>query len=45
VVVYCRTGRRSAYAAGLLDRMGYRATNVAGGIESWTARGGAVVTA
>lgn len=45
VVVYCRTGRRSAYAAGLLDRLGYRATSVAGGIESWTARGGAVVTA
>ncbi len=45
VIVYCRTGSRSAYAAGLLDRMGYRATNVAGGIESWTARGGAVATA
>jgi hydroxyacylglutathione hydrolase len=45
VIVYCRTGSRSAYAAGLLDRMGYRTTNVAGGIESWTARGGAVVTA
>ncbi|MDH4037188.1 MAG: rhodanese-like domain-containing protein [Candidatus Krumholzibacteria bacterium] len=45
VIVYCSTGSRSAYAAGLLDRMGYRATNVAGGIESWTARGGAVATA
>jgi hydroxyacylglutathione hydrolase len=45
VVVYCRTGARSAYAAGLLDRMGYRASNVAGGIEAWTAIGGAVVTA
>jgi hydroxyacylglutathione hydrolase len=45
VVVYCRTGRRSTYAAGLLDRLGYRATNVAGGIESWTARGGVVATA
>ncbi len=45
VVVYCQTGSRSAYASGLLDRMGYRVTNVAGGIESWTARGGAVTTA
>jgi hydroxyacylglutathione hydrolase len=45
VLVYCQTGGRSSYAAGLLDRFGYRVTTVSGGIESWTARGGAVVTA
>lgn len=45
VLVYCQTGARSSYAAGLLDRMGYRASNVAGGIDAWLARGGAVVTA
>jgi hydroxyacylglutathione hydrolase len=40
VVVYCQTGSRSTYASGLLDRMGYRVTNVAGGFENWTAKGG-----
>jgi hydroxyacylglutathione hydrolase len=45
VLVYCQTGSRSSYAAGLLDRMGYRVISMAGGIESWAARGGAVVTA
>ncbi len=45
VVVYCRTGNRSTYASGLLDRMGYRAINVAGGIEAWQVKGGAVATA
>lgn len=37
VIVYCRSGNRSAYASGLLDRMGYQATNVAGGYEAWKA--------
>jgi hydroxyacylglutathione hydrolase len=37
IVIYCRSGNRSAYAAGLLDRMGYQATNVAGGYEAWKA--------
>jgi hydroxyacylglutathione hydrolase len=45
IVVHCRTGVRSAYAAGLLDRLGYRVTNVAGGFEAWKAKGGAVATA
>jgi hydroxyacylglutathione hydrolase len=45
VVVHCATGSRSRYAAGLLDRMGYRVTNVAGGFEAWKAQGGAVVMA
>jgi hydroxyacylglutathione hydrolase len=43
IVVYCRAGHRSAYAAGLLDRLGYRVTNVAGGFEAWKASGGVVV--
>jgi len=38
VVAYCRSGNRSAYAAGLLDRMGYSATNVAGGFEAWKSK-------
>ena len=32
-------------AAGLLDRLGYRVTNVAGGFGAWKARGGVAVTA
>jgi hydroxyacylglutathione hydrolase len=45
VVVYCESGARSAYAAGLLDRFGYTTIAVTGGFVSWTARGGAVATA
>jgi hydroxyacylglutathione hydrolase len=45
VVVHCASGSRSRYAAGLLDRLGYRVTNVAGGFEVWKAKGGAVVMA
>ncbi len=37
VVVHCQGGSRSAYAAGLLDRLGYKVTNVAGGFEAWKA--------
>lgn len=43
VFVYCETGPRSAYAAGLLDRHGYKTTNIAGGFEGWKAAGGEVV--
>jgi hydroxyacylglutathione hydrolase len=44
VVVHCRSGMRSAYAAGLLDRMGYSVTNVAGGFDAWKeTTGGAAV--
>jgi len=32
IVVHCSSGSRSRYAAGLLDRLGYRVTNVAGGL-------------
>jgi len=45
VVVHCSSGSRSRYASGLLDRMGYRVTNVAGGFDAWKKQGGAVVTA
>ena len=43
VVVHCQSGSRSSYAAGLLDRMGYAVTTVAGGYEAWKALGGAPV--
>jgi hydroxyacylglutathione hydrolase len=45
VVIHCSSGLRSRYAAGLLDRLGYRVTNVAGGFDAWKAKGGAVVMA
>ena len=45
VFVHCSSGSRSRYAAGLLDRMGYRVTNVAGGFDAWRAAGGNVATA
>jgi hydroxyacylglutathione hydrolase len=45
IVVHCRSGGRSSYAAGLLDRHGYRVTNVSGGFSAWKAKGGAAVTA
>jgi hydroxyacylglutathione hydrolase len=38
VVVHCQGGTRSGYAAGLLDRMGYSVTNVAGGYEAWRSK-------
>lgn len=45
VVVHCSSGSRSRYAAGLLDKMGYRVVNVAGGFDAWKEKGGAVVMA
>ena len=35
IVVYCRVGNRSAFAADYLARLGYRVTNLAGGITAW----------
>ena len=35
VAVYCRSGRRSAMAAGMLAAEGYKATNLKGGILEW----------
>jgi len=45
IVIHCSTGSRSRYAAGLLDRMGYRVTNVTDGFDAWKSKGGAVVMA
>ena len=36
IAVYCRSGRRSAHAAGLLAKEGYRSVNLVGGIIAWT---------
>ena len=36
IVVYCRSGKRSADAVRKLDAAGFRATNVAGGILRWS---------
>ncbi len=36
IVVYCRTGNRSAFAAAYLSRLGYTVRNLEGGILSWT---------
>ncbi len=35
IVVYCRVGNRSAFAAAHLGRMGYNVTNLEGGILNW----------
>lgn len=35
IAVYCRSGRRSANAAGRLAAMGYKCTNLKGGIMAW----------
>ncbi len=45
VVIHCSSGSRSRYAAGLLDHMGYKVVNVAGGFDAWKKMGGAVVMA
>ena len=35
IAVYCRSGRRSANAAGRLADVGYRCVNLKGGIIAW----------
>lgn len=35
VAVYCRSGRRSANAANILAKEGFKATNLSGGILAW----------
>jgi phage shock protein E len=35
IVVYCRVGNRSAFAAAYLSRLGYSVKNLEGGILSW----------
>lgn len=43
VAVYCRTGRRSAKAAGILARKGFDVINLDGGIHAWTSAGKPVI--
>lgn len=37
ILVYCRTGRRSARAVAILGKQGFHAVNVQGGIVRWSA--------
>jgi rhodanese-related sulfurtransferase len=39
LIVVCRSGSRSAYAAAALIRAGYSAENLTGGLEAWRAAG------
>lgn len=39
IVVQCKSGGRSARAAAWLNREGYSAVNLAGGIEEWSKQG------
>jgi rhodanese-related sulfurtransferase len=39
ILVYCRSGSRSAMATAALRQAGYDATNVIGGLLDWTAAG------
>ena len=39
VVVVCQIGQRSALAAEFLNRQGYEAHNLEGGVEAWMAEG------
>ncbi len=44
IAVYCRSGRRSANAAGKLADVGYQCVNLKGGIMAWKEAGMPVVT-
>ena len=44
IAVYCRSGRRSANAAGKLADIGYKCVNLKGGIIAWKDAGKPVVT-
>lgn len=44
VVVICRSGHRSALVTAALQRAGFEATNLAGGLLAWAADGRPVVT-
>lgn len=39
IAVYCRSGRRSAHAAGKLADVGYKCVNLQGGILAWQEAG------
>jgi rhodanese-related sulfurtransferase len=42
IAIYCRSGRRSANAAGRLAAEGYQCVNLKGGILAWKEAGKAV---
>ena len=44
IAVYCRSGRRSANAAGKLADVGYQCVNLKGGIMAWKEAGMPVAT-
>lgn len=44
IAIYCRSGRRSANAAGRLAAEGYRCVNLKGGIIAWKEAGKAVTS-
>lgn len=44
VAVYCRSGKRSANAAGMLTKEGYKVVNLLGGIMAWKEAGMPVET-
>jgi rhodanese-related sulfurtransferase len=44
IITICRSGRRSAVAAGLLRRHGRAAANLSGGMNAWATAGLPVVT-
>jgi len=44
IAVYCRSGRRSSRAAGMLAAEGYRCVNLNGGIMAWEKAGMGVTT-
>lgn len=39
VLPICQSGTRSAFVTDVLDRNGYRAANVSGGVEAWRKAG------
>lgn len=45
IVVYCRVGNRSAFAADYLSRKGYTVKNLKGGIAAWNKADCAYATA
>jgi rhodanese-related sulfurtransferase len=44
LVIICRSGRRSDFAAASLRQAGYDAYNFSGGMHAWQQAGGAVLT-
>jgi len=43
IYVHCRSGQRSAFAVGFLQKHGYKATNVRGFLMDWITSGGNLV--